>query len=57
MELWEMSEIEQIKEIRKKIIPVINTETNLRRWQRRLIVALTTEEKQKCKAKIKEYGG
>jgi hypothetical protein len=27
----------------------------LRRWKRRLIVALTDEEKQKCKAKIKEY--
>lgn len=57
MELWEMSEKKQQKEIRKKMIPVINTETDLRRWQRRLIVALTTEEKQKCKAKIKEYGG
>lgn len=30
---------------------------SLRRWKRRLIVALTDEEKQKCKAKIKEYEG
>ena len=42
-------------ELNKKIIPVISTETKLRKWQRRLIVALTNEEKQKCRAKIREY--
>lgn len=57
MELWEMSETKQAEEIRKKIVSVIETETQLRRWQRRLIVAITPEEVQKCKAKINEYGG
>jgi len=43
------------KEIESKILDNIATETQLRKWQRRLIVALDDTEKQKCKAKIKEY--
>lgn len=42
-------------QIRKKLLMPINLENPLRKWERRLIVALTDEEKQKCKAKIKEY--
>lgn len=33
------------------------TETQLRKWKRRLIVALTEEEKKKCKYYIKMYRG
>ena len=44
-----------IKEIERLAWKNIETETDLRRWQRRLLVALTKEEQQKCKAKIKEY--
>lgn len=43
------------KEIRKNLLMPINLENPLRKWQRRLLVALTDEERQKCKAKIKEY--
>lgn len=39
----------------EKLLPNINTETLLRKWKRRLLVALTIEEKQKCKYKIKLY--
>lgn len=45
------------EEIEGKIFDNIATETPLRKWKRRLIVALTDEEKQKCRAKIKEYEG
>ena len=45
----------QQQELNKLVMPAIETETLLRKWQRRLLVALTDEEKQKCKAKIKEY--
>lgn len=45
----------QQQELNKLVMPIIETETLLRKWQRRLLVALTDEEKQKCKAKIKEY--
>jgi hypothetical protein len=31
------------------------TQTELRKWERRLIVALDTENKELCKAKIKYY--
>lgn len=43
------------KQIKEKMLDPINLENPLRKWQRRLIVALTDEERQKCKAKIKEY--
>lgn len=43
-------------EIESRMLDNIATETPLRQWTRRLIVALTDEEKQKCKAKIAEYG-
>ena len=43
------------KEIDKLVWQNIETETPLRQWKRRLIVAISEEEKQKCKAKIKEY--
>jgi hypothetical protein len=42
-------------EIKDLMLDNIATETPLRVWKRRLIVALTKEEKEKCKAKIKEY--
>ncbi|RQV93687.1 MAG: hypothetical protein EH224_11940 [Calditrichaeota bacterium] len=45
----------QQQELNKLVMPIVETETLLRKWQRRLLVALTDEEKQKCKAKIKEY--
>lgn len=38
-----------------KLLPNIETETLLRKWERRLLVALTDSEKQKCKYKINEY--
>lgn len=44
-----------MKEMSKNILANIETETLLRKWQRRLIVALDDAEKQKCKAKINEY--
>lgn len=44
------------KEINNLMIKEIErTETPLRIWERRLIVALTDDEKQICKAKIKLY--
>ena len=43
------------KEIEKLMLVPIVTETLCRKWKRRLLVALTDGEKQKCKAKIKEY--
>lgn len=43
------------KEIRSKFWDVRATETNLRKWQRRLIVALTNEEKERCKYYINMY--
>ena len=46
---------EQQQQLNKLVMPIVETETLLRKWQRRLLVALTDEEKQKCKAKIKEY--
>ena len=44
-----------ISEIKSLMLDNIATETLLRVWKRRLIVALTKEEQQRCKAKIKEY--
>lgn len=44
-----------IKDIEKLAWKNIETETPKRKWERRLLVALTDEEKQKCKSKIKEY--
>lgn len=44
-------------EIKSLMLDNVATETPLRAWKRRLIVALTDEEKQKCRAKIKEYEG
>jgi len=43
------------KEIEQLIIPIIRTETNYRKWERRLELAITEEEKNKCKYKMKEY--
>jgi hypothetical protein len=43
------------KQIREKMLMPVFLENPLRKWKRRLIVALTEDEKQKCKAKIKEY--
>jgi hypothetical protein len=43
------------KEIENAMLQNIETETPLRKWKRRLLVALTDETKQKCKSKIKEY--
>lgn len=45
------------KELKKQMWGVIQTETLLRKWERRLIVALTDEEKQFCKYKINIYKG
>lgn len=56
MGLQNMSENEQQKFLSEKMIPVVETETQLRKWERRLIVAITPEEKQKCKQKINQYG-
>ena len=42
-------------EIKKIMLDNVTTETLIRQWKRRLIVALTDEEKQKCRAKIKEH--
>jgi hypothetical protein len=44
-----------IRAIEKLAWKNIETETLKRKWERLLLVALTDEEKQKCKAKIKEY--
>lgn len=44
-----------VKEIKEKMLNSVETETHLRKWKRRLLVALTIEEKAKCKAKIKYY--
>ncbi len=44
-------------DIKKLMWKNIDTETLLRKWERRFLVAITEEEKQKCKAKIKEYKG
>jgi hypothetical protein len=41
--------------VKDKLLQNIETETLLRKWQRRLLVALNDTEKQKCKAKINEY--
>jgi len=43
------------KELKSKMWPVIATETLLRKWKRRLIVALNKEEKQRCKYYINLY--
>lgn len=43
------------EQIKKMMMPNVSTETPLRKWERRLLVALTDEAKAKCKAKIKEY--
>lgn len=43
------------KEIEAMIWDNIPTETNLRRWQKRLIVAKTKPVIEKCKFKIKLY--
>lgn len=45
------------KKIENKLYTINPTETLLRKWQRRLIVALTDEEKKRCKDNIKKYGG
>jgi hypothetical protein len=37
------------------IMSIIKTETLLRKWQRRLLVALTIEEVERCKYKIRQY--
>ena len=50
-----MTLTKQEKEIRKKVWPVITTETLLRKWERRLIVALTDDEKNRCKYHISLY--
>jgi len=44
-----------VKEIKSLMLDNVATETPLRVWKRRLLVALTDEEKQRCNAKIKEY--
>lgn len=41
--------------IQKKMLIIKATETPLRMWKRRLIVALSDDEKQKCKSMIKKY--
>jgi hypothetical protein len=41
--------------IQNKMLIIKATETPLRMWKRRLIVALTDDEKQKCKSMIKKY--
>ena len=43
--------------IMKSMLVLTATETQLRKWKRRLLVALTDEEKKKCKYYIKMYGG
>lgn len=43
------------KEIKKMIWDNISTETLLRKWKRRLLVALTDEELEKCKYFIRQY--
>jgi hypothetical protein len=43
------------KRIMKDMLYLIPTETQLRKWKRRLLVALTNEEKQKCKHYINMY--
>lgn len=43
--------------IMRSMLVLTATETQLRKWKRRLLVALTDEEKQKCKYYIKMYGG
>jgi hypothetical protein len=45
------------KQIINNMLVNVGTETPLRVWKRRLIVALTDEEKQRCKMFIKKYGG
>jgi hypothetical protein len=45
------------EQIKRMMWENIETETLLRKWKRRFLVALTLGEKQKCKAKIKEYEG
>lgn len=44
-----------MKDLKKYVIEPIITETNLRKWERRLLVALTDDEIDKCKAKIRYY--
>jgi hypothetical protein len=43
------------EEIEKGILSPIKTETKVRKWERKLIGALTPEAKQKALAKIKYY--
>lgn len=43
--------------IMKKMLTLNPTETQLRKWKRRLLVALDDIEKQKCRIMIKKYGG
>jgi len=44
-----MTEEQEELKLKSKIWPVISTETLYRKWERRLIVAKTTEEIEKCK--------
>lgn len=39
---------DQIKKIESRMWDNITTETLLRKWERRLLVALTKEEREKC---------
>ena len=43
------------KEIEKLILPNKTTETQLRKWERRLLGSLTKEHTEKCKYFIKMY--
>ena len=43
------------EQIEKGMLSSPQIETPLRKWQRRLEVALTSEAKQKARAKIREY--
>jgi len=45
------------EKLRKRIWNVISTETLYRKWERRLIVALTEAERQKCLNKLRLYKG
>lgn len=50
-----LPEEEQEEILKSKLIPNISTETPFRKWERKLIVALTPEARQKALAKMKEY--
>lgn len=47
--------LKSANEIKKHIIPNVKTETIYRKWERRYLVALTEDEKQKCKMKMRLY--